>query len=170
MSKVNMETTTINKTDSYLIFKIGKESFALSVYEVINILEMIPITEVPQAPEFLLGVINLRGEVLPLIDPKKRLNLPDQEQTRNTCILVLEIQTEEEKIKLGMLVDEVNEVSEYNQESILDSPSIGSTFRSEIIKGVIRLEEHFIMLLNTSLLFSIEEINDIYNSTNITNP
>ena len=79
------------KTDSYLTFKLGEETFGANVSKVLNILEMTKITKVPKSPGYMKGVINLRGSVLPLIDTRIKFDMPETEYTANTCILVLDI-------------------------------------------------------------------------------
>jgi purine-binding chemotaxis protein CheW len=149
---------TQNQTESYLSFKLGKETFAVHVSKVLEILEIPLITEVPQSPHYMTGVINLRGNVLPVIDSRKKFGMTSTEFTVNTCIAVISVEVNNEQITIGALIDEVQEVMEINKEDIHPSPSIGSKYRSEFIEGMVKIEERFIMILNIDELFSSEEI------------
>jgi len=152
--------------DSFLTFKLGKELYAISVKFVINILEMCSITEVPKMPSYMKGVINLRGEVLPVIDSKLKFGMPPIVVTSNTCILVLEVEIEDVKTKLGILVDSVNEVIEIKDEAIKPSPSIGEKYQNKFIIGMFERADKFIMLLDMNKVFSIDEIIDLSESQN----
>lgn len=148
---------TIN-SNSYLTFKIGNELFAAHVSKVLNILEMTKITKVPRAPEYMLGVINLRGTVLPVVDTRVKFGIVAKEITSNTCIIVMDISLENDNVHVGALVDSVQEVLEIEEKNILPPPSIGSKYKSEFIKGMIHFNEEFIMLLDIDKVFSSEEI------------
>jgi purine-binding chemotaxis protein CheW len=146
------------KINSYLSFKLGDETFAANVGKVLNILEMTKITQVPKAPPYMKGVINLRGTVLPVVDTRLKFGLSATEVTPNTCILVLEIEVDGEYLQVGGLVDSVQEVLDIEPHEILASPNIGSCYRSEFITGMFkRDEEHFIMLLDMDKVFSSDE-------------
>lgn len=153
-----MEKDTISQNDSYLTFKVGGENFAASVNKVLNILEMSKITKVPQAPEYMLGVINLRGQVLPVIDSRIKFGMPVSEITKNSFIIVIEVLIDEKIVQLGALVDSVNEVIEVSEEAVLPPPSIGNRYKTEFISGVINVNEEFTMLLDIDRAFSTDEI------------
>jgi purine-binding chemotaxis protein CheW len=153
------------KTDSYLTFKLGEETFGANVSKVLNILEMTKITKVPKSPGYMKGVINLRGSVLPLIDTRIKFDMPETEYTANTCILVLDIDMNGESVHVGALVDSVQEVIEINETQIQPPPSIGSKYKSEFIEGMAKINEEFIMLLNMDLIFSSSELSLLKDST-----
>lgn len=142
---------------SYLTFKLGDELFAAKVAKVIEILEIPKITRVPRAPEFMRGVVNLRGNVLSVIDSRIKFGLPSTEDTINTCIIVMNIQIDNQDITLGIIADAVKEVVEIDQQSIQAPPEMGSKYKSEFIEGMVKSGEQFIMLLNVDLLFSSQE-------------
>lgn len=148
-------TETLN---SYLSFKLGEEFFAAHVKNVLNILEMTKITKVPRAPDYMLGVINLRGTVLPVIDARIKFGIPATEYTVNTCIIVSEIQMDGESIHVGALVDSVQEVLEIEKDQIQPPPSIGSKYKSEFIKGMLKIDDDFIMLLDMDKVFSSDDL------------
>ncbi len=150
------------KLNSYLSFKLGEEIFAANVSKVLNILEMVKITKVPKCPEYMKGVINLRGTILPVIDTRIKLGMSATELTPNTCILVLDIDFQKDSLHIGGLVDSVQEVLEIEPEQILSPPNIGSKYQSEFIYGMYKLnEEQFIMLLDMDKLFTTEDIQEI---------
>jgi purine-binding chemotaxis protein CheW len=153
-----MEVNGKNKSISYLSFTLGEEVFAAHVSKVQNILEMSKITKVPKAPAYMLGVINLRGAVLPLVDTRIKLGLPVTETTTKTCIIVCELTLGNEYVMTGILVDSVQEVLEIEDEKILAPPNIGTTYRSEFIKGIFNVDETFIMLLDLERIFTGDEL------------
>lgn len=154
-------TEDTSKTNSYLTFTLGDEEFAAHVDKVLNILEMTKITRVPKAPCYMKGVINLRGMVLPLIDTRLKFGMSETINSPNTCILVLEINMDGETIKLGALADSVQEVIEIAADQLQPPPSIGSKYKSEFIEGVVHLNERFIMVLNMDLIFTLDELTKI---------
>lgn len=145
-------------TNSYLTFKIEEELFAANVGKVLSILELTKITKIPRTPEYIRGVINLRGVVLPIVDLRIKFGLTPTEFTSNTCILVLEINIENSTVKIGALVDSVQEVLEIEDKDILPPPNIGAKFRSDFIDGMFKTDSSFIMLLNMDLLFTLDEL------------
>jgi purine-binding chemotaxis protein CheW len=153
-----------NKIISYLSFKLGDEIFAANVSKVLNILELTKITKVPMAPSYMKGVINLRGDVLPVVDVRLKFGMEETTFTNSTCILVLIIQIDDQTIHLGALVDSVQEVLEIEDKLILPPPSIGSSYNSDFITGIVEHEENFIMLLDVEKVFTTHEIVDMKNS------
>ncbi len=150
-----------NDLNSYLSFKLRDEEFALHVSKVLNILEMTRITEVPKAPSFMKGVINLRGMVLPVIDTRLKFGMKTTEYTDKTCIVVMELDLDNEKVFVGALVDEVVAVVELEDKQIEPPPSIGSKYRSEFIYGMAKSDDKFIMLLDMEKVFSDLELDQI---------
>lgn len=144
----------MNKLNSYLTFKLGEETFAANVAHVLHILDVPEITKMPNSPDYVLGVMNLRGQVLPVIDPHPRFKIVPQETTKDTCVVVLEISRDDEKFQLGSLVDSVQEVVEINDEQILPPPELGTQYNSRYIDGVIQQGEKFILILNITQVFS----------------
>ncbi|MDD2196917.1 MAG: chemotaxis protein CheW [Bacteroidales bacterium] len=160
-----MEQENLSNVNSYLSFKLGEEEFAAHVGKVLNILEMTRITEVPKAPEYMKGVINLRGTVLPVIDTRMKFGMSPTEYTANTCIVVLDIEVDNETIHIGALVDAVQAVLEIDRNSIMPPPSIGSKYRSEFIEGVANIDEKFIMILDMDAVFSTEDVTSLKTKT-----
>jgi purine-binding chemotaxis protein CheW len=163
MSEKNF--TIIN---SYLSFKLGDEVFAANAGKVLNILEMCTITEVPKAPEYMKGIINLRGTVLPVIDLRMKLGMSQTEKTANTCIIVLDIAIQNESVLVGAIVDSVQAVLEFEKSEIMPPPSIGSRYRSEFIVGVVNINDSFIMVLDMDAILSTEELSILKDKTDET--
>ena len=151
---------------SYLSFYLGDEEFATHVSKVLNILEKTEITEVPKSPEYMKGVINLRGTVLPVIDTRIKFGMSPTEYTANTCIVVMEVEMDGDTVQVGALVDSVQAVLELDDSQIQPPPSIGSKYRSEFIYGMAKNNEKFIMLLNMEKIFSSDDIVSIKEKTN----
>lgn len=143
-----------------LSFRLGEEVFAIDVSKVINILEMSHITRIPRAPEYMKGVINLRGTVLPVIDLRTKFGLPEKEATVDTSIIVLSIDITGESVLIGTLVDAVREVLELKTDDIAPSPTIGAKYNSGFIEGMWRTDEKFIMILDIDKVFSTDEVID----------
>jgi len=146
------------RLDTYLTFSLGEENFALDVAHVEKILEYQQVTKVPKAPAFMLGVFNLRGEVIPLVDTRIKFGMEPMQVTSATCVLVLTIKVEGENIKLGALVDSVKEVLKYEKSDIKPLPSVGKQNKTEFIHGVLHVNDKFIMLLNADKIFSMDEV------------
>jgi purine-binding chemotaxis protein CheW len=163
-TSVNKENEKFN---SYLTFRLGEETFAANVSKVLNILEMVKVTKVPKSPRFMKGVINLRGDVLPLIDTRTKFDMEETPITNNTCILVLDIERKGKKLHVGALVDAVLEVLEFEDRDILPPPSYGSKYKSEFITGMVNKEDHFIMILDMDLIFTTDEIIELMEKTDV---
>lgn len=165
MESINQFKEVHLNSNSFLSFLIGEEEFAVHVGNVLNILEMTKITEVPKTPDYMKGVINLRGTVLPVIDTRIKFGLPVTQYTSNTCIVVMELNIEGDGVKIGALVDSVHAVLEINESEIQPSPNIGSKYKSEFIYGMINIDEKFIMLLDMEKVFSSNEIISLKENT-----
>ena len=148
-------TDTLN---SFLTFRLGDELFAANVSKVIEILEVPKITKVPRSPDFMRGVVNLRGNVLSVIDSRTKFGLPPVADTINTCIIVMVVNVEGQDITMGVIVDAVQEVMEIEDSNIQALPEIGSKYKTEFIEGMVKRDDQFIMILNMNLLFSANEV------------
>jgi purine-binding chemotaxis protein CheW len=153
-----MAVAEITDTRQYLTFKLGEEIFALEVANAREILEFVSITKVPRTPEFMRGVINLRGSVVPVMDMRVKFGMSQTEKTVNTCIIVVEVSVEGERMVLGALVDSVQEVFELEADQIEPPPRLGLRIRTEFIKGMGKRDNQFIMILDIDKVFSMEEL------------
>ena len=147
-----------NQTTSYLSFKLDEEVFAINVSKVLEIQEIRQITKVPRTPVYMRGVLNLRGNVLPVVDTRIKFGMPPVQDTVNTCILVLNIDMDNEVLVVGALVDAVQEVIEILPNQISAPPSIGNKYKSEFIKGMGKINDKFIMILDIDKVFSSDEL------------
>jgi purine-binding chemotaxis protein CheW len=116
------------------------------------------VTRVPQTPEYLLGVINLRGQVVPVVDMRLKLGLPAGEETEDTCIIVVEVQIDGEAIVVGALADAVREVLEVRSDQIEPAPRLGTRLKTEFISGMGKVGEQFLILLNIDCVFNSDEL------------
>lgn len=160
-----MAENTVLETRQYLTFKLDEEIFGVDVTQVREILEYIKITKIPQTPDFMCGVINLRGSVVPVIDMRLKFGMEKIVKTVNTCIVVMEIELDNEKMYLGALVDSVQEVFELEPGEIEAAPKIGTRLKTEFIKGMGKRGEKFIILLNIDMVFSTEELEILQDKT-----
>ncbi|MBI9052851.1 MAG: purine-binding chemotaxis protein CheW [Bacteroidales bacterium] len=164
-----MEIETKIKIDSYLTFKIGDEEFGAHVNKVLNILELQNITKVPKSPEYMKGIINLRGKVLPVIDTRIKFNMNPTEFTDDTCIVVMDLEIEDDVIHIGALVDSVVAVREIDENQINPPPSIGKSYKSEFITGIVKVNERFVQILDLVKLFTGTELSELKKSQNKVN-
>lgn len=160
-----MSNENNKKINSYLSFKLGDEEFAAHASKVLNILELTKITTVPRAPEYMKGVINLRGTVLPVVDTRIKFGMTPTEYTANTCIIVMDIVVDNEAIQLGALVDAVQAVIEITPNQIMPAPSIGSKYQSQFIEGVTSIDDKFVMILDMDAIFSTDDLTSLMEGT-----
>jgi purine-binding chemotaxis protein CheW len=153
-----MSIASITDTRQYLTFQLGDEVFALGVSNVREILEFTTVTKVPKTPEFMRGVINLRGSVVPVLDMRLKFGLTRTEKTVDTCIIVVEVSFEEENTIIGALVDSVQEVFDLESDQIEPAPKIGTQLKTGFIKGMGKRDDHFIILLDIDKVFTSEEL------------
>lgn len=153
-----MDVMGMNISTQYLTFKLAGEVFAIDVVNIREILDFTTITKIPQTPEFMCGVINLRGSVVPVIDMRLKFGMPKTEKTVNTCIIVMELILDTETNVIGALADSVQEVLELEGEQIEPAPKIGTGLHTEFIKGMGKHNGQFIMILNIDKIFTFDEL------------
>ena len=145
----------------YLTFKLDDEVFALGIDKVREVLDYTSVTKVPQTPDFMRGVINLRGSVVPVVDMRLKFGMAKTEKTVNTCIIIVEINLEGETTVLGALADSVQEVLDLEPQQIEPAPKIGTKLRTEFIRGMGKRDEQFIIILDIDKVFSGEELSAV---------
>lgn len=158
-----LKKTTEGK-ETYLTFKLGSEIFALQVANVREVLDLTDITRVPRTPGFMRGVINLRGGVVPVVDMRKKFNLPEIEDTVDTCIIVVEVHFDGDTMVIGALTDSVQEVFELADDQIEPPPSIGTQYDIDFIKGMGKQDDQFIIILDVEKVLSVAELTLITNT------
>jgi purine-binding chemotaxis protein CheW len=160
-----MSVSGIMETTQYLTFKLSDEIFAVDISKVREVLDFTSVTRVPRTPDFMRGVINLRGSVVPVVDMRLKFGMSETEKTVNTCIIIVEISLDNETTILGALADSVQEVIDLEPEQIEPAPRIGTRLKTEFIKGMGKKDDHFIMILDIDKIFSSEELAMVQNSS-----
>ncbi len=153
-----MNAATLTETMQYLTFRLSEETFALDIGKVREVLDFSSATHVPGTPDYMRGVINLRGSVVPVVDLKLKFGMNMTEQTVNTCVIIAEVAVDGEGVVLGVLADSVQEVLDLDPGDICPAPTIGPHLRTEFIKGMGKRDEQFIILLDIDRIFSCSEI------------
>ncbi|ETR73930.1 MAG: Chemotaxis protein CheW [Candidatus Magnetoglobus multicellularis str. Araruama] len=153
-----MTKDTIKDISQYLTLSLADEIFAIDVFQVREVLDMAEITKVPQSPEFMRGVINVRGSVVPVVDLRLKFGLEQINTTRDTRIIVMELQLDDDIAVIGSIADSVKEVIELSASQIENPPKLGKKWRSEVIRGVGKRDDKFILILDVNLVFSSDEL------------
>lgn len=144
--------------NQYLTFMLGGEMFAIPILNIKEIIEYGHLTTVPMMPEFIRGVINLRGSVVPVIDLSARFGRVSTEITRRTCIVIIEISSDDELQDIGVVVDTVNEVLEIPAQEVEPAPSFGAVIRTDFIHGMGKINGKFVIILNVNHVLSMDEM------------
>ncbi len=157
--KLNIETTLgIKREGKYLTFTLAEEGYGVCILVVKEIIGMMPITTVPQTPDFVKGVINLRGKVIPVLDLRLRFGMDSIDYTDRTCIIVVEIEGQSAIIQIGIVVDAVSEVLNIKCEEIEETPTFGAKLNTDYILGMAKLEGGVKVLLDINRVLSENEI------------
>jgi len=151
------EAETMEATQ-YLTFKLADEIFALDIGKVREVLDFTTVTKVPRTPDFMRGVINLRGSVVPVVDLRLKFGMDATEKTVNTCVIIAEVTVDNDTTILGALADSVQEVIDLGAGDISAPPKIGTRLRTEFIRGMGRRDDRFIILLDVVKVFSADEL------------
>lgn len=153
-----MEAAAQITSGQYLTFMLDGELFAADVGKVREVLEPVAITHVPQTPEYMLGVINLRGSVVPVIDLREQFGMPRREITRHSCIVVVEVVVESDLLTIGLMADNVQEVVNIEKERINSAPRIGTRLHVDYLAGISQVGEAFVLILNLDKVLNSDEI------------
>ncbi len=146
------------KTGKYLTFFLEDEEYGIGILKVKEIIGMMPITSVPRTPEFVKGVINLRGKVIPVMDLRLKFSMESIEYTDRTCIIVVEIDTQDSTVLIGIVVDAVSEVLNIVEDEIEEAPTFGSKLDTDYILGMAKMEGGVKILLDIDRVLSAKEI------------
>jgi len=144
--------------NQYLTFQLGGEMFAIGILNIKEIIEYGSLTEVPMMPGFIRGVINLRGAVVPVVDLSARFGRKRTEVTRRTCIVIIEVETDDEKHDVGLVVDSVSEVLEIAAGEIEAAPSFGTKIRADFIHGMGKVNGKFVIILSVNNVLSLDDL------------
>lgn len=153
-----MNGDRITEVTQHLTFMLDEEVFAIDISKVREILEFTKVTKVPQTPDFMCGVINLRGSVVPVIDLRLKFGMTAAEKTVDTCIIIVEVELDGEVTVIGSLADSVQEVFEFDAGQIEPTPRIGTKLNTDFIKGMGKRDNEFIIILDIDKVFSTDEL------------
>lgn len=145
----------------YLTFLLGDEEYGIEILKVQEIIQMQKVTKVPKAPDFVRGVINLRGKVIPVVELRKKFGMEPQDDTDRTCIIVVLIQAGDHPITMGIIIDEVKEVLDIASGNIEETPSFGASIETEFIMGIGKIGDNVKMLLDIDKVLSEGELTSI---------
>jgi len=160
-------STDADISAQYLTFNLDGEAFATEIAKVREVLEYAQITPVPRSPEYMLGVINLRGNVVPIVDLRLQFDMETAEVDVNTCIIIIEIEIEGTSTVLGVLADQVQEVIELRPEQLELVPSLGTRVKNEFIHAMGKIEDKFIIVLDMQHVFSAIQIENVTSSAGV---
>ncbi|MCP4575957.1 MAG: purine-binding chemotaxis protein CheW [Deltaproteobacteria bacterium] len=152
---------SVEKEGKYLTFTLADEEYGIGILKVKEIIGMVPITSVPQTPDFVKGVFNLRGKVIPVIDLRLKFDMSPMDYTERTCIIVVEIDGNAGAILIGIVVDAVSEVLNIKDDEIEDAPSFGTKLNTEYILGMAKMEGGVKILLDIDLVLEEKEISSL---------
>lgn len=160
-----MSVDAITEIRQYLTFKLDREVFALDVATVREVLDFTTVTKIPRTPEFMRGVINLRGSVVPVVDLRLAFGMTATEKTVSTCIIVVEVCLEGETTIMGALADSVEEVIDLEPDQIQPAPKLGTSIRTDFIRGMGKRDSQFLMILDIDRVFSADQLAGLQFST-----
>ena len=149
------------KKQTLLTFLLGQEYFAVNVTKVLEVLEKQQITKVPQTPGYILGIINFRGEILPVVDMRQKFNLPSQGEDEKNNVIVYDISNDTNKLIFAATADTVKDVIEISESEIKPVPEMGISYNAKYISGAIRQKDDFILLLDIEKVFSLTEAESV---------
>jgi purine-binding chemotaxis protein CheW len=153
-----MTSQGTSANSQYLTFKLDQELFAVDISKVREVLEFTTMTKVPRTPDFMRGVINLRGNVVPVVDMRLKLGLSMTQKTVDTCVVISEVAVDGERTVLGALVDSVQEVIDLEASSVAPPPHMGSRIDTAVIRGMGKRDDQFIMILDLDRVFTADEL------------
>lgn len=161
---VSQQQSTAVKTEvrdeegQYLTFTLRKEMFAIGILNIKEILEYGQLTAVPMMPEFIRGVINLRGAVVPVVDLSARFGDKPVDITKRTCIVIIEVASGDERQDIGVVVDAVSEVLEIPASEVEPAPAFGASIRADFVAGMGKIDGKFVIILNVNKVLSTNEL------------
>lgn len=160
LSAINVNDSDLESSEEnqYLTFTLAQEMFAISIQNIREIMEYGELTTVPMMPDFVRGVINLRGSVVPVIDLSARFGRGQSQINSRSCVVILEVGNEGAEQEIGVIVDAVSEVREISASEIEPAPSFGTRVRADFISGMGKVDERFVIVLDVQRVVDIEEM------------
>ena len=163
VNKTAGEQAHTDETAQFLTFMLSGKEYGLDILNIKEIIDYGDITEVPMTPDFISGVINLRGAVVPVIDLSRRFSGTAVKPGKRTSIIILEVRSDDLRIEIGVTVDMVNEVLAINLAEIEPAPSMGKQVQTSFISGMAKMEDKLLILLDIENILSIEELSMVGN-------
>jgi purine-binding chemotaxis protein CheW len=158
VSKGSENVGLVERAGKYLTFDLASEEYGLEILKVQEIIGIMAVTRVPRTPEFIRGVINLRGKVIPVVDLRLKFGMETKEDTRRTSIVVVQITRQGRQVTMGIIVDDVSEVIDIDGASIEPAPEFGANVDTEFILGVAKINQKVVMLLDVDKILSGGEV------------
>jgi purine-binding chemotaxis protein CheW len=140
--------------ERYLTFFLGEEQYGISIDRIKEIIAMMKVTHVPKTPEYMCGVINLRGSIIPVVNTRLRFGMEPKEIDMNTTIIIVEI----EKVNIGFIVDRVEEVASIDRSKLSEPPKFGNNIDTDFISSMIQINDNVVMILDVLKLFQVDEL------------
>lgn len=153
--------------NQYLTFKLENEYYALNVGRVQEVLELSQVTKIPRMPDYMKGVVNIRGRVLPVVDLRLKFGMPEAEDTVDTAIIVAEVSAGESTVTVGCRADAVDQVVDIAPENVQPAPRVGTSVSAEFIEGIGKLDEQFVILLDVDAVFEQDELEIVESGTEL---
>ncbi len=159
---VEAQVATIAQAGKYLSFVLGAEEYGLEILKVQEINGMMDVTRVPRTPDYVRGVINLRGRVIPVVSLRKKFEMPEVEDTEKTCVIVVQVTRNDTQITMGIIVDEVSEVLNIQADQIEPPPSFGGGMEeADFIIGMGKLGKKVVIMLDVDMVLRGDEFDEV---------
>jgi len=148
------QNTSQSRRERYLTFFLGEEQYGIAIDKIKEIIALMKVTYVPKTPEYMKGVINLRGSIIPVVDTRARFGMEPQEETMHTAIIIVEV----DKVNIGFIVDRVEEVASIDSANLGAAPKFGSGVDTDFICSMAQIEDNVVMILDVLKLFEADEL------------
>lgn len=155
-----MSEVGLQLAGKYLTFRLAEEEYGLEILKVQEIIQMQAVTKVPRTPDYVRGVINLRGKVIPVIDLRKKFSIASVDDTEKTCIIVVQITQSSGRVVMGIIIDEVKEVLDIKADAIEETPNFGVSIDTQFIMGMGKIGSSVKILLDIDKIMSVKELNE----------
>ncbi len=157
--------TAADRAGKYLTFRLANEEYGIEILHVQEIIGMVPVTQVPKTPEFVRGVINLRGKVIPIVDLRRKFGMESTEDTEKTCIVVVQISGDNGNVTMGFIVDEVCEVLDIGADEIEEPPRFGMGIDTAYILGMAKIKGSVKILVDINKVLAVDEMERLERQT-----
>jgi purine-binding chemotaxis protein CheW len=148
------QNTTQSRRERYLTFFLGEEQYGIAIDRIKEIIAIMKVTNVPKTPEYMRGVINLRGSIIPVVDTRLRFGMETKEEDMHTAIVIVEV----DKVNIGFIVDRVEEVASIDSANLSEPPKFGNNIDTDFICSMAQMDENVVMILDVLKLFEADEL------------